>query len=54
MGEGKSNGQTINTYNNRLSMMEAIGQAGGLGELADLKNVKVVRQNRKYCRGCIM
>ncbi len=44
VGETGSRGETINTYNNRLSMMEAIGLAGGFGELADLKNVKVVRQ----------
>jgi polysaccharide export outer membrane protein len=44
VGEIPSRGRTINTYNNRMSMMEAIGMAGGLGELADLQNVKIVRQ----------
>lgn len=44
VGEAGSNGRTINTYNNRLNMMEAIGLSGGMGEMADLKNVKVVRQ----------
>ncbi|MDZ7608173.1 MAG: polysaccharide biosynthesis/export family protein [Cyclobacteriaceae bacterium] len=44
VGEIASRGRTVNTYNNRLSMMEAIGLAGGMGELADLQNVKVVRQ----------
>lgn len=44
VGEITSRGRTINTYNNRMSMMEAIGMAGGMGELADLQNVKIVRQ----------
>ncbi len=44
LGEINSRGRTITTYNNRMSMMEALGMAGGLGELADLQNVKVVRQ----------
>ena len=44
VGEISSRGRTVNTYNNRLSMMEAIGLAGGMGELADLQNVKIVRQ----------
>ena len=44
VGEIPSRGRTINTYNNRLSVLEAIGLAGGMGELADLENVKLVRQ----------
>lgn len=43
IGEVKHEG-VITFYNNRVSLLEAIGWAGSLTDLADKKNVKLIRQ----------
>lgn len=42
---GEVNGEkTVVATNTRLTLSEAIGQAGGFGEMADRSNIKVLRQ----------
>src|SRR5258708_19383888 len=44
VGEWKKGGEVV-FGNNRVSLAEAIAMVGGLGDLADRSNIKIIRQN---------
>jgi len=46
LGEVKREG-TISSLNNRITMLEAIGLAGGFTDFADKANIKIIRQGER-------